>query len=102
MGYTCYISKSLVMREVGSKMFTRSMMVPKVTTETLEAINALAPGLPSAFQLKTVTTMEAARKIAETAVEAKLVRYECISTRTSPIITETAAGWHFQFTIVGD
>lgn len=83
-------------------MFTRTIKVPKVTAETLMAIELVAPGLPALTNMKLIHTDAQALAIATEKVERGLVKYECISAKNPPIITETPAGWSILFTMFGD
>lgn len=88
--------------KVGREMFTRTIKVPKVTVETLAAIELIAPGLPALTNMKLIHNDDQALAIATAKVERGLVKYECISHNNPPIITKTSEGWSFLFTIFGD
>lgn len=83
-------------------MYRYPVTIPRITVETLKALEAVSPAITQLVKIPITDTEVNATRVASDLVNSKLNSRECILRLENIVLDETQDAWKVEFTIFGD
>lgn len=83
-------------------MYRYPVTIPRITVETLKALEAVSPAITQLVKIPITDTEVNATRVASDLVNSKLNSRECILRLENIVLDETQDAWKVEFTICGD